>query len=392
MAARRRIAVAGAGIAGLTTAVALGRAGADVTVFEQARRIEEVGAGLQVSPNAWRVLDGIGIAAAIDPVSVEPRAIRMRRGRDGRTIARVPLGEAAVRRWGAPYRVVHRADLQVALADALAACPGAGLRLGERIAGFEPDGAGVLVRSDGPGPRAFDGLVGADGLWSAVRRQVSQEGEPVYSGKVAWRATIGADRLPDEIDPDETGLWLGRDAHLVHYAVRGGREINVVAIFADRWSEPGWSAPGAAEDVTARYAGWHRTARAIVAAPGAWLKWALADRPPLSRWGTGAVTLAGDAAHPMLPFLAQGAAMGIEDGLTLARCLDVCEDVPTAFRLYENRRMRRTARVQRDARGNGEIYHLGGIAAAGRDAALGLLGPTRLMARFDWLYGWGRAD
>lgn len=391
MPARRHIAVAGAGIAGLTTGLALAQAGFEVTILEQAPRLDEVGAGLQVSPNAWRVLEAVGVARDLESVSVEPRAIRMRRGGDGRTIARVPLGAAALDRWGAPYRVVHRADIQSVLVRAIAAAPNAELRLGARAEGFRRDGARVCVTT-GTRQQDFDGLIGADGLWSATRLQITGEAEPVYSGKVAWRATIPATALAGEIDPFETGLWLGRDAHLVHYAVRGGGEVNIVAIFANQWTEPGWSAAGDRREVMARFGEWSRSARDIVAAPQAWLKWALADRPPLPRWGSGPVTLAGDAAHPMLPFLAQGAAMGMEDGLVLARSLEATDDVASAFRLYENRRMRRTARVQRDARTNGEIYHLGGIAAAGRDAALGLLGPERLMARFDWLYGWGRQD
>jgi len=386
---RRHIAVAGAGIAGLTAGLALTKAGFEVTIFEQAPRLGEVGAGLQVSPNAWRVLEAVGVARAVEPVSVEPHAIRMRRGRDGRTIARVPLGAAAIDRWGAPYRVVHRADIQSALARSVTAAPNAELRLGERVEGFRREGTRVSVATR-TGTQEFDGLIGADGLWSATRLQITGEAEPVYSGKVAWRATVPATVLAGDIDPFETGLWLGRDAHLVHYAVRGGSEVNIVAIFADHWSEPGWSAAGDRREVVARFGAWSRLARDIVAAPQSWLKWALADRPPLPRWGSGPVTLAGDAAHPMLPFIAQGAAMGMEDGLILARSLEATDDVASAFRLYENRRMRRTARVQRDARSNGEIYHLGGIAAAGRDAALGLLGPDRLMARFDWLYGWGQ--
>ncbi|WP_436637052.1 FAD-dependent monooxygenase [Microbaculum sp. FT89] len=411
MAADRHIAVAGGGIAGLTAALAI--AGPDsrgptrVTIYEQAARLEEVGAGLQVSPNAWRVLDALGVAEAIVPRSVAPKAILMRRGRDGRVIARIPLGDTATARWGAPYRVVHRADLQAALVAAIDTNPNIDIRLSSHLEGFRIGKADVALhfaagadanadaradaRADADADIRADGLIGADGLWSAVRRQVCGEADPVYSGKVAWRATVPADAVPAGIDPWETGLWLGRDAHLVHYGVRGGAEVNVVAIFADDWTEPGWSAPGKREDVLSRYARWHRLAGALVEAPDHWVKWALADREPLSRWGLGPVTLAGDAAHPMLPFMAQGAAMGIEDGWVLGQVLADGYDVPQAFRLYENRRMRRTARVQKDARSNGEIYHLGGIAAAGRDAALGLLGPQRLLARFDWLYGWGRS-
>jgi salicylate hydroxylase len=316
----------------------------------------------------------------------------MRRGRDGRTVARIPLGDVAASRWGAPYRVVHRADIQNALVAALEASGSASIRLASPVSGFRQTDAGIVLRGGAGAETIVDGLTGADGLWSAVRQQIAGDGEPAYSGKVAWRATVPIAAVPAGVDPAVTGLWLGRDAHLVHYAVRSGTEINVVAIFADRWSEPGWSAPGRREDVIARYAEWHPLARAVVAAPQAWVRWALADRPPLARWGTGPVTLAGDAAHPMLPFLAQGAAMGIEDGYVLGQSLGAEADVETAFRRYENRRMTRTARVQRDARTNGEIYHLGGIAAAGRDAALGVLGPERLLARFDWLYGWGRPN
>ncbi len=389
MAAERHIAIAGGGVAGLTAALSIAATGAGVTVFEQAGRLEEVGAGLQISPNAWRVLEHLSVAETIEQHSVAPRAIRMRRGRDARLIARVPLGDTATARWGAPYRVVHRADLQSALLDAIASDPSVEIRLSAAVEGFAIGADHVTLRLAGGTDAKADGLVGADGLWSAVRRQVSGEADPVYSGKVAWRATIPAENVPVGIDPDETGLWLGRDAHLVHYGVRNGEEVNVVAIFADDWTEPGWSAPGNRDDVLARYADWHRLARSIVEAPASWIKWALADREPLSRWGTGPVTLSGDAAHPMLPFMAQGAAMGIEDGWVLGQVLEGADDIGDAFRLYENRRMRRTARVQREARSNGQIYHLGGLAAAARDATLGLMGPERLLSRFDWLYGWG---
>lgn len=389
VAADRHIAIAGGGIAGLTTALAVADTDTRVTLFEQADRLEEVGAGLQVSPNAWRVLEALGVAAAIEPLSVAPEAIRMRRGRDGRTIARVPLGATATARWRAPYRVVHRADLQNALVTALRAESNTEIRLGAHVTGFRLDDGTVRVELADGSSESVDGLIGADGLWSGVRAQIAGDGDPIYSGKTAWRATIPADAVPDGIDPAETGLWLGRDAHLVHYGVRAGAEVNVVAIFADRWTEPGWSAPGRRQDVIARYADWHPLARAVVEAPETWVKWALADRKPLTRWGVGPVTLAGDAAHPMLPFMAQGAAMGIEDGYVLGQVLSGGEDIETAFRRYENRRITRTARVQRAARANGDIYHLGGIAGRARDAALRVMSPDRLMARFDWLYGWG---
>ena len=390
MAADRHIAIAGGGVAGLTTALAIAGSETRVTVFEQAERFEEVGAGLQVSPNAWRILEALGIADQLLPRSVAPQAIQMRRGRDGRQIARVPLGRTAEDRWGAPYRVVHRADLQTALVEAADRTPAIALSTGSRIRGFRTTDDGLELSDEAGSSVACDGLIGADGLWSNIRAQVAGDGPPVYSGKVAWRATLPEDAMPDGIDPSETGLWLGRDAHLVQYAVRAGQELNVVAIFADRWSEPGWSAPGERDTVIARFSDWHPLARALVAAPETWVKWALADRLPLKRWGRGPVTLAGDAAHPMLPFMAQGAAMGIEDGHVLGQCLSAGVDIEPAFRAYEKRRMERTARVQREARHNGEIYHLGSIAGRARDTALRLMPTDRLLQRFDWLYGWGR--
>jgi salicylate hydroxylase len=387
MPAPPHIAIAGGGIAGLATALALARRNMAVTIFEQAPELHEVGAGLQVSPNAWRVLDELGVGDALNAASTAPTGIRIRSGRTGATLARIPLGRAAEIRWGAPYRIVHRADLQTILADA-AAESGAELRLDTRIAGFARDGADIRIDLEAGETGRFDGLVGADGLWSAVRSQIVGDGMPRHSRKVAWRTTVALADLPSSLDPTETGLWLGRDAHLVHYAVRGDSELNIIAVLTSDWSEPGWSAPGDPAEIARAFSSWPDLARDIVATPDRWLRWALADRPPRSRWGEGPVTLAGDAAHPMLPFLAQGAAMGIEDAWMLSASLAGAGEVAPAFRRYEARRFARTARVQRAARANGDIYHLGGLAARARDIALSMLGTERLMARWDWLYGW----
>jgi salicylate hydroxylase len=325
------IAIAGAGIAGLTAALALARRGIPATVFEQADVLQEIGAGLQISPNAWRVLDALGLADPLTAASTAPGAVRIRSGHGGGTVARMPLGNAAEKRWGAPYRVVHRADLQAILADA-ANKAGAELRLGARITGVQWDRTQVRITAESKSAAEFDGLVGADGLWSAVRRLVLHDSPPRLSGKVAWRTTLPADAAPEGIELEETGLWLGRDSHLVHYGVRGGRELNVIAVTTDSWRAEGWSAPGDPAEITAAFAAWPAMARALVAAPDSWGRWALADRPPDRRWGDGPVTLAGDAAHPMLPFLAQGAAMGIEDAWVLAANLTDAVDVAAAFR------------------------------------------------------------
>ncbi len=387
MAHARHIAIAGGGIAGLTAALALVRRGFAVTILEQADALEELGAGLQVSPNAWHVLDGLGLAAPLTAASAAPEAVRIRSGRDGTTLTRMPLGRQAESRWGAPYRVIHRADLQSILAEAVTEA-GAELRLGSRIAELSCAPTAVEVTLDDGHRMGFDALVGADGLRSRVRELIIGAGAPRLSGKVAWRTTLAARDLGIELDPGETGLWLGRDSHLVHYAVRGGEELNIIAVVTSDWQAPGWSAPGEPAEIEAAFKAWPGPARELVGAPRSWRRWALADRPPDRRWGDGPVTLVGDAAHPMLPFLAQGAAMGIEDGFVLAACLRGAPGPAAGFRRYESRRMARTARVQRAARANGDIYHLGGVAARARDMALRLLGAEQLMSRWDWLYGW----
>lgn len=387
MARDTHIAIVGGGIAGLTAALALRRSGVTVTVLEQAEALEELGAGLQVSPNAWRVLDALDLGSKLAAASVMPEAVRIRSARYGATLARMPLGRTAEARWGAPYRIIHRADLQTILADAVVGS-GATLRLASRISDLRHDPTQVEITLDSEDRLTVDAVVGADGLWSRVRREAIDATPPRLSGKVAWRTTVPANALPFELDIEETGLWLGRDTHLVHYGVRGGEEVNIIAVVTSDWQAPGWSAPGEPAEIAAAFADWPGAARSLVEAPRSWRRWALADRPPDRRWGDGPLTLVGDAAHPMLPFLAQGAAMGIEDGLILAKSLTGADGVAAAFRRYEAQRMPRTARVQRAARTNGDIYHLGGLAARGRDLALSLMGPDRLLSRWDWLYGW----
>lgn len=382
------IAIAGGGMAGLTTALALSRRGFPVTVIEQAPELQEVGAGLQISPNAWRVLDALGLGQAIMARSTAPTALRVRSARGGRTITRMPLGATAEARWKAPYRVIHRADLQATLAEALTASEQARLRLDTTIADFREKALGVTVVTGAGEATEFAGLVGADGIRSTIRQRLTGEDSLRHAGKIAWRTTIPADELPPGLEAEETVLWLGRDAHLVHYAVRDGREINVIAVTTGDWDAPGWSADGDPAELLPSFADWPAPARVLLERSSGWKKWALADRAPTRNWGKGPVTLVGDAAHPMLPFLAQGAAMAIEDGWVLAAQLADDGDVAASFRRYEARRHARTARVQRAARSNGDVYHLGGVAGRARDLALSLVGPEQLMARWDWLYGW----
>ena len=391
MARSRTIVIAGAGIGGLTAALALTRAGFRAVVLEQAARLEETGAGIQLSPNATRVLFDLGLGERLRPLAVVPEAIRIVNGASGRDIARVPLGETATQRYGAPYWVIHRADLQAVLAITIAENPGVTLRLGTHVEDFAIHPHGVTVQArDAQGQRDEQGiaLIGADGLWSTLRTRLGERRGPRFAQRTAWRAVVPAARLTDEFREGVTGLWLGHDAHLVHYPIKGNREINIVAIMRDDWHEEGWSAPGQPGELAARFAGFAPQARALIAVPDRWQKWALFDRPSGHPRTGEPVTLLGDAAHPMLPFLAQGGAMAIEDAAVLARCLGRDEDIAGALRTYERARRARVARAQREARRNAWRYHLAGPLGMARNIFLAAMGGEKLLRRYDWLYGW----
>ena len=391
MARSRTVVVAGAGIGGLSAALALAGKGFRVVVVDQAERLEETGAGIQLSPNATRVLDRLGLTARLTGAAVAPEAVLVRTHK-GRGIVRIPLGASARQRYGAPYWVVHRADLQAALLGAVRANPDIALRLGARTEDFavHPNGITVQLRSArGAEDEHGIALIGADGLWSTLRVRMGDNQPARFAHRTAWRAMLPTHPLVSDFREPVISLWLGPRSHLVLYPVRGGEAVNLVAIVGDEWHEHGWSAPGRPEEVLAHYAEWPPVVRNLLALPDRWQKWALFDRAPLRRWGKGPITLLGDAAHPMLPFLAQGAAMAIEDAWVLADCLAQNPDAPDrALRRYESKRRRRTARVQRAARQNGRIYHVGGPVAWLRNRALRARGGDSLLRRYDWLYGW----
>ena len=394
MAAPRTVIIAGAGIGGLVAALTLVQHGLRVILLEQAQRLEEVGAGIQLSPNASRILMSLGLEPLLRPFIVTPTEVTVMHARTARVLARARLGDAAEKRYGSPYWVIHRGDLQSVLVDLVAGTPDISLRLGTRVEDFASHGNGVTVAtasSMGAAEERGLALICADGLWSNLRRRLGHRGEPRFAQYTAWRALVDAGALgPDDAVP-RIQLWLGRHAHVVHYPVRGGSLVNVVAIIRDDWREAGWSAPGERSEILARYpAGvWPASVRAVLAATENWRKWALFDRAPLTSWGNGAVTLLGDAAHPMLPYLAQGAAAAIEDAAVLARRLAETPAEPErALRLYENERYRRTARIQRAARRNGMIYHMGGAEALLHALALVAMRGRGLLARYDWLYNW----
>lgn len=391
MATSRTILIVGAGIGGLTAALTLARKGYRATILEQATQLSDIGAGLQLSPNATRILISLGLAERLADHVTVPDGLSIRSARSGREIVAMPLGKGMQRRYGAPYWILHRADLQGALAAAVAETPDTDLKLGATLEDFTTHANGVTALTRGP--QGMDeergiALIGADGLWSATRKRLDAEGQPQFRSRTAWRATLPAQALPKDLRSPLVRLWLGQDAHLVTYPLRGGALVNVVAIVHDRHDEPGWSAQGKADELLEAFnpRTWSPESRALLRLPERWNKWPLFDSDRVFH-GAGPVALIGDAAHPMLPFLAQGAGMAIEDTAILARCLADAD--PTAgMRRYEAMRTPRVRRVQREARRNGERYHMAGLTARARDVAMQMLGGERLRARYDWLYDW----
>jgi salicylate hydroxylase len=394
MTSSRTVVVAGAGIGGLTAALALARNGFRVIVLEQAARLEETGAGIQLSPNAARTLIDLGLGDRLRSHVVAPAALRVFDGGSGREIVRMPLGETAEQRYGAPYWVIHRGDLQAALAAAVEQYLDVSLLLGMRMEDFVAHPNGVTVSGRGHGAIADErglALIAADGLWSASRRHIGYPEPPRFAGRTAWRALVPAKDVEPEFREPLIHLWLGPDAHLVHYPVKGGSVVNIVAIVPDSWNETGWSEPAGRAEIMARFphALWAPQALGLLGVPDAWLKWALYDRRPLPRWTQESVALLGDAAHAMLPFLAQGAAMAIEDAAVLAQSLARTPDDPVgALRTYEAVRRPRAWKVQRAAAHNGTIYHQTGAKGALRNMAMRALGGKFLLRRYDWLYDW----
>ena len=385
--------IVGAGIGGLTAALALSRVGIRTTVIERSPELAAVGAGVQLSPNATRILRSLGLLEAVAATASQPEAIRVRSARGGRTLALMSLRDAE-RRWGAPYLVIRRADLQRVLADAVAANADVSLFLGTALAGFGTTTQGVKATlKQGLLTRTVtsQALIGADGIHSAVRARLADGGPdlPQETGRVAWRALI--DSAAAKLSParGETQLWLGRNAHLVHYALDHGRLVNLVAVTQDTSADPDvtWSQPGDPDVIRSRFAGWHRSARELIDVPTTWTTWPLYDRAPLAAWNAGSIGLLGDAAHPILPFLAQGAAQAIEDGAALADAFTRTRDPAAALDMYSRSRIARATRVQETSRQLGRIYHLSGPAALARDAAMRLAGGRRLLHRNDWLYG-----
>lgn len=387
--------IAGGGIGGLAASLALARAGIPSLIAERRLARSEAGAGIQLSPNGMHVLERLGIAPLLAPHAGVPREIVVREARSALVLQRLPLGAWIAERHGAPYWQVHRRDLQSALVARAEAEPLITVEHGLELASFAADGDGVrLVARDGRHLRGSL-LLGADGIFSRVRQQSFAPRAPRFTGWAAARAVIEA---PTGASPDgpisaaAAGVWLAPGAHVVHYPVRGGREIAFVVVRAESSAAEGWSQPVAAAEVEGALAAAAPHLAAALGTGHEWRRWALYELEPLDRWVTDRVALLGDAAHPTLPFLAQGGSLALEDAWTLAHCLSgVSRDparFPAALQAYQGLRAQRARRVVAAARRNGKIFHLAGLLAGARNAAMRALSGERVMAGFDWVYGW----
>lgn len=392
---QRPVLIAGGGIGGLTTAIALGRKDIDSQVLERSAFDNEAGAGIQLGPNATRILGPLGVLDVLMPKTFRPEAVWLFDGLSGKKLATVPLGDTAERRYGAPYLTAHRADLHEALRAAAANARHVTLTPNFTVASIE-DGGGITVASlDGPSVQG-SALVGADGIWSTVRKWIAPEASLAFTGATAFRSLLPLGSLPSPFSEPIVGLWLGPRTHLVHYPVRSGEALNVVAVTETGRKEEGWNRSAETETVRANFTRWCETAQGLLEFAPSWRAWSLFSLSALPQWHRGPITLLGDAAHPVLPYLAQGAALAIEDAAALADHLDAARGNPgAAFQAYERVRGVRADRVRRTSQRLGRAYHmgdagLGGMARIARNAILGLRGADATLRGFDWLYGDGR--
>jgi salicylate hydroxylase len=379
--------VAGGGIGGLAAAYVLARDGHRVTVLEQSAAFGEIGAGIQLGPNIFKMFDHMGLTAAVNQVAFFPPALGMNDIRTGEKVIRVPLGSTALAAYGYPYGVIYRADLHQVFLDACKTMPNVTLRTSSKVESFEQDTRGVRVRLAGGERIGGSALIGADGLWSRIREAVVEDGKPRVSGHIAYRAVLKRQDVPVHLWSDDVLLWGGEKTHLVHYPLRRGELFNLVAVFhSDKYDE-GWNTFGDTAELNERFALAVPQVRELLGKIETWKMWVLCDREPVKNWSDRLVTLLGDAAHPMLQYLAQGAGQAIEDAVVLGAALRAFPgDRSRAFQKYQQARYLRTGRVQLTARFYGDIYHASGVQRELRNKLFQSGKESAGFAGLKWMY------
>lgn len=390
MADKPKILIAGAGIGGLTASLALLKAGFDVEIYEQAPELAEIGAGFQMSANGTRVLYALGLGEAIDAIAWQPSGKEIRIWNTGQTWKLFDLGAESVARYGYPYLMFHRGDLHRVLVEAVRAEKPDAIHLGADCLGCDQDGKQARLHIEGAEDAVGDALIGADGVHSNIRQTLFGPDDRSFSGLIAWRGLVDSADLPAEMARPVGVNWVGPGGHVVHYFVRHGALLNFVGILEkDHWQVESWTAQGTVEECLADFAGWHEAIHATIRNFQTPYKWALMRREPMARWTEGRISLLGDACHPMVPMLAQGAVMAIEDGMVLARCFEAfASDVEGALSRYEDLRRDRTAKAIRGSNENADRFHnsqLGDPTIAQKYVDTEWQ-PDRVRDRYDWIF------
>lgn len=388
-----KVIISGAGIGGLTTALCLVHFGHEVVVLERSSALHEVGTGIQISPNAMKVFKALNMDNDLLEPGFCPPALEVRMGVSGRDLCRIPLADYAVKRWGSPYLTIHRADYISMLEKTLHARSPDSLQYGKKVVGYRQSDDRVIVNVLDDSVREGDVLIAADGIHSPIRSQMLGTDKPVFTGNVAWRTVVPVDKLGEDALRPVTCVWMGKRRHCATYPVRGGTWANLVAVVErDDWQTESWTEQGSVDEALADFDGWHPTITRMISESDRLFRWALFDRAPLPSWIDGRVALLGDAAHPMLPFLAQGANMAVEDAWVIAQKLSTMTHVEAALDSYQRKRFGRTGKVQARSRRNARIFHQstipGQVLTYGAMWGLAKVVPEFIYQLQDDLYGY----
>lgn len=387
-----KVIIIGGGIGGLAAALALVQQNTEVLLLEQAEKIGEIGAGIQLGPNAYAALDALGVGQAARARSVFVDSLTMMDATDLKQVAQMQVGEAFRQRFGNPYGVIHRADIHLSILEAVEKHPLITFKTATRVVKIENHDNGVVVEDQHGNRFQAAALIGADGVKSVVREHLLGDA-PRVSGHVVYRAVVEKEEMPEDLRINGPMLWAGPNCHLVHYPLRGGQQYNLVVTFHSREQEEWGVKEGSQEEVLSYFAGVHDSPRRLLSLPKSWKRWATADRQPTLTWGSGCATLLGDAAHPLMQYLAQGACMALEDAVVLGKCLAQANgDFQAAFRRYEQIRIPRTARVVLLTREMGRIYHAHGAERLVRNQMWKNRSQERFYDAVEWLYGWNASN